>query len=170
MNCCQARSNGYPDRRAFPAGRLDHRPARRRALTGLPRDPVPQAVSPRTTWHIRPLAAGSAASQAGSPAATCPRRALAPENDGADILFCRVVRARRTPTVYGKHSSWFSPVGLDYWIWLGQPAGLGSSLSDLFRWSACSFAVCSAVGWYWPGVRCPGTPGGHVHGSGVWGA
>ena len=24
------------------------------------------------------------------------------------------------------------PVGLDYWIWLGQPAGLGSSLSDLF--------------------------------------
>jgi hypothetical protein len=25
----------------------------------------------------------------------------------------------------------FGPVGLDYWIWPGQPGGLGSSLSDL---------------------------------------
>ena len=34
---------------------------------------------------------------------------------------------------YPGHGRWIAdPVGLDYWIWLGQPAGLGSSLSDLF--------------------------------------
>jgi ubiquinone/menaquinone biosynthesis C-methylase UbiE len=45
---CPARPVARCNRGAFPAGRLDHCPARRRALAGLPRGPAPQAVSPST--------------------------------------------------------------------------------------------------------------------------
>jgi len=35
-----------------------------------------------------------------------------------------------------------NPVGLDYWIWPGQPGGLGSSLSDLLdRLPACALSA-----------------------------
>jgi hypothetical protein len=32
----------------------------------------------------------------------------------------------------GRGGGGLRPAGLDYWIWLVQPCGLGSSLSDLF--------------------------------------
>ena len=54
--------------------------------------------------------------------------------------------------------------GLDYWIWLGQPAGLGSSLSDL---SVACLLVRRLVGYLavLAGVRYPRTPSSWYFGT-----
>ena len=36
--------------------------------------------------------------------------------------------------IYELEDLFVDPVGLDYWIWLGQPAGLGSSLPRSGNW------------------------------------
>jgi putative transposase len=38
-------------------------------------------------------------------------------------------------------------VGLDYWIWPGQPGGLGSSLSDLLGRLRCLLSCLVALAW-----------------------